>query len=58
MRAFAIATAALLTFSGSVSAQVTALTNATLIDGTGAAPQSGATHRDAERPHHRHRSPG
>ena len=43
MRAFTIATAALLMFNGSASAQVTALTNATLIDGTGAAPQSGAT---------------
>jgi len=47
MRAFAIATAALLTLSSSfidsASAQVTALTNATLIDGTGAAPQTGAT---------------
>ena len=52
MRTFAIAAAALLTFCGgingsawarSASAQVTALTNATLIDGTGAAPQTGAT---------------
>ncbi len=48
MRAFAIATAALLLFSGSFNnsagaQQVTALTNATLIDGSGAAPQSGAT---------------
>src|SRR6185369_5032738 len=43
MRAFAIATAALLTFAGSAAAQVTALTNATLIDGTGATPQGGAT---------------
>ena len=43
MRAFTIATAVLLTFAGSAAAQVTALTNATLIDGTGAAPQSGVT---------------
>ena len=48
MRAFAIATAALLLFSGSFNdsagaQQVTALTNATLIDGSGAAPQSGVT---------------
>ena len=52
MRTFAIAAAALLTFCGGIngsawaqnaSAQVTALTNATLIDGTGAAPQPGAT---------------
>ena len=43
MRAFAIATAALLTFASSAAAQITALTNATLIDGTGAAPQGGAT---------------
>ena len=41
MRTLAIATAALLMFNGSASAQVTALTNAILIDGTGAAPQSG-----------------
>jgi hypothetical protein len=37
MRTLAIATAALLMFNGSASAQVTALTNANLIDGTGAA---------------------
>ena len=47
MRVFAIATATLLMFSGSFNgsawAQVTALTNATLIDGTGAAPQAGTT---------------
>jgi imidazolonepropionase-like amidohydrolase len=46
MRAFAIAAAALLMLNGSfngASAQVTALTNATLIDGSGAAPQTGAT---------------
>ncbi len=43
MRALAVATAALLLASGSATAQVTALTNATLIDGTGAPPQSGAT---------------
>jgi imidazolonepropionase-like amidohydrolase len=48
MRASAIVAAALLLLndsfnSGSAHAQVTALTNVTLIDGTGAAPQSGAT---------------
>jgi len=48
MRAFAIAAAVLLTFSGSFNGdaraqQATALTNATLIDGSGAAPQSGVT---------------
>lgn len=47
MRVLAIATAALLLFNGSFNdsawAQVTALTNVTLIDGTGAAPQTGAT---------------
>ena len=32
-----------LCFAGSAAAQVTALTNATVIDGTGAAPQSGVT---------------
>jgi imidazolonepropionase-like amidohydrolase len=44
MRAVVIlATAATLAFAGSASAQLTALTNATLIDGTGAAPQTGVT---------------
>ena len=36
-----------------VAAQVTALTNATLIDGTGAAPQRNVNDRDGERPHPR-----
>ena len=43
MRAFAIAAATVVMLNGSAAAQVTALTNATLIDGTGAAPQSGVT---------------
>jgi imidazolonepropionase-like amidohydrolase len=38
-----ITLAAAVLFAGSASAQVTALTNATLIDGTGAAPQNGVT---------------
>jgi len=44
MRAIAVLGAAALVLSaGSAPAQVTALTNATLIDGTGAAPQGGVT---------------
>ncbi len=48
MRAFAMAAATLLTFTGNFNGdaraqQATALTNVTLIDGSGAPPQSGAT---------------
>src|SRR5688572_22085899 len=43
MRAFAVASAALLMFLDHASAQTTALTNATVIDGSGSAPQSGVS---------------
>ena len=43
MRVLAFALIALASFTGAASAQITVLTNATLIDGTGSAPQAGVT---------------
>jgi hypothetical protein len=45
--------AAALLFTGTATAQVTVLTHATVIDGTGADPQRDVD-RDGERPHPRH----